>query len=55
MVDYKASVEQKALSMLKSRKYQPSEIARISGCSQFWIETKARALGMRPLTVGVKQ
>jgi hypothetical protein len=47
--------EQQAISMLKSRKFQPSEIARRTGLSKMWIEMKAKDLGMRPLTVaGVK-
>jgi uncharacterized protein YerC len=46
--------ERKVVRMLKGGR-QPSDIARITGLSQIWIETKARTFGIRPLTVeGVK-
>lgn len=43
--------EQEALSMLKSGKFQPAQIARKTGINISWIEAKAQALGLKPLTV----
>jgi hypothetical protein len=43
--------EQQAISMLKSKKYQPSQIARKTGLSLVWVELQAKKLGMIPLTV----
>lgn len=46
--------ETTAISMLKEG-HQPSVIAKKTGLSQTWIESKARGLGLKPLTVeGVK-
>jgi hypothetical protein len=47
--------EIKAINMMRSRRFQPSEIAQRTGVSLIWMEAKAEAMGMRPLTVaGVK-
>jgi hypothetical protein len=45
------SKEQEAIQMLKSKKYQPSQIALRTGLSLVWIELQAKKLGMIPLTV----
>jgi hypothetical protein len=43
--------EQEAISMLKSKKFQPSQIALRTGLSLTWVELQAKKLGMIPLTV----
>jgi hypothetical protein len=42
--------EYEALKLLEKGE-QPSNVARITGLSQVWIEIKARALGIKPLSV----
>jgi hypothetical protein len=44
-------MQAKAISMLKSKKYQPAQVALATGLSKTWIELKAQAMGMIPLTV----
>lgn len=43
--------EEEALSMLKTGKFQPSQVARKTGLSLFWVEGKAKQLGLIPLGV----
>jgi hypothetical protein len=43
--------EIKAINMMRSRRFQPSEIAEKTGVSLIWMEAKAEAMGLRPLTV----
>ena len=43
--------EERALTMLKSKKFQPEQVARKTGLSLVWIEAKAKQMGLIPLGV----
>ena len=43
--------EQEAISMLKSGKFQPEQVARKTGLSLVWVESKAMQFGLIPLGV----
>ena len=47
----KTHMEQEAMSMLKSRKYQPAQVARKTGLNLAWVEAKAQQMGLIPLGV----
>jgi hypothetical protein len=47
----KFAKEQQAIAMLKSKNFQPWQIALNTGLAVTWVELQARKLGLFPVTV----